>query len=378
MIQVFGSNVGQEELDEIKTSFDEQWLGAGPKVAKFEKEFSERCGFKNFVMTDSASNSLYLAIKILNLKSGTEIILPSFTFVSCAQAVIENNCVPVFCDVDLNTQNPTIETILPSITKNTGAILVVHYAGLPVNMKPIVELGIPIIEDCAHAVDSYVDGVHCGALGDIGVFSFDSMKNLSIGEGGGITAASPTFIEKVRRLRYCGIAKSGIDASKEQDRWWETEVLYNSLRHMPNDVSASIAIAQLKKLDRFQETRKHIWELYKKGLRNLPFKLPEDPEPNERHSYFTFFVRMVWDSYTVSHSRDHSRDSLAKYLLANGIYTTLRYYPINRMKLFKQDTCLPNTDVLNKYGLNLPLHPRLTDQDLDYIINRLNTFFGRI
>ncbi len=367
MIHVFGSNVGQEELDELKTTFDEQWLGMGPKVARFEKTFAERCGFKNFVMTDSASNSLYLAVKLLNLQPGTEIILPSFTFIACAQAVIENNCVPVFCDVDLDTQNVTAEHIFPLITKKTGAIMVVHYAGLPVNMKPIIELGIPVIEDAAHAVDSYQNGIHCGALGDIGVFSFDSAKNLSTGEGGGITASSPTFIEKVRRLRYCGITESGFDASKTKKQWWETEVLYNSLRHMPNDVTASIALAQLKKLDGFQAARKHVWEVYKGRLKNIDgLTLPQDPKPNEQHSYFTFFIRV------------HAfRTELAHYLLQNGIYTTLRFYPIHMMKLFKQPNIrLRNTAWLNDQGLNLPLHQRLTDNNLDFIISKILDFWG--
>jgi aminotransferase len=269
-----------------------------------------------------------------------------------------------------------VEHIFPLITKNTGAIIVVHYAGLPVNMKPIVELGIPVIEDCAHAVDSYLNGVHCGALGDVGVFSFDSMKNLSVGEGGGITAASPTFIEKAKRFRYCGIAKSGIDASKEKERWWETEVLFNSLRHMPNDVSASIALAQLKKLDKFQETRKHIWEFYKRELeQDLKVKdgwavkgyigLPRDPEPNMKHSYFTYFIRINLVS----------RDGLANYLLSKGIYTTLRYFPLHMMKLFKSHPVqLPNTELLNKTGLNIPMHARLTDEDLKYITDQIKYY----
>jgi len=370
MIQVFGSSVGQEELDEIKSSFDNQWLGAGEKVSKFEKEFAKRCNFNNFVMTDNASNSLYLAIKLLNLKEGTEIILPSFTFVSCAQAIMENKCIPIFCDVDYDTQTVSLETIAPLITKNTGAILVVHYAGKCVDVKELNQLGIPIIEDCAHAVDSGYDGIHCGALGDIGVFSFDGMKNLSVGEGGGIVASSPSFIEKVRRLRYCGIATSGYDASKNKDkkRWWETEVLFHSLRHMPNDISASIGLAQLKKLDKLQEIRKNIWDSYQTELKNMSWlKTPVDPNPyyKEKHSYFTYFIRLVGSGI---------RDNLARYLLENGIYTTLRYYPIHMMNLFRTSQYLPITIHLNEQGLNLPLHPRITKNDLDKIIDTIKRF----
>ena len=365
MIQVFGSCVGKEELKEIKSSFENQWLGMGPKVNEFEKRFAKRCGFKQVVMTDSASNSLYLAIKLLGLKEGTEIILPSFTFISCAQAIVENRCVPVFCDVDLNTQNMNYDTVAPLINKNTGAIMVVHYAGKPVNMQPIVELGIPIIEDCAHAVDSSINGVHCGALGDIGIFSFDSMKNISCGEGGAITASSPTFIEKIRRLRYCGIAKSGLDSAKEnKSRWWETEVLFHSLRHMPNDIIASIGLAQLKKLDKLQTRRKFVWDLYQKEFENYNwFQRPVGPKTNEVHSYFTYFIQIPL-----------LRDKLAKHLLESGIYTTLRYFPLHMTNLFKNGKSLRNTELLSATGLNLPLHPNLTNNNLDHIISSIKSF----
>lgn len=367
MIKVFASKTGQEEIDEVTSTLQSQWLGTGPKVATFEKELAERNNFKSVVMTDSCSNSLYTAIKCFDFPPGSEIIVPSLTFVSCAHAIALNNCFPVFCDVEYDTMNCSLETIAKHVTPKTKAIMVVHYGGKPVNIGPILELGLPIIEDAACAIDSKLDGVYCGAIGDIGCFSFDSMKNLSAGEGGAIVAASPSMIERVKRLRYCGIAKSGVDAAKEnKNRWWETEVLYPAIRQMPNDIIASIALAQLRKLDKLQEIRKNVWNIYQKEFINLPLNQPIDAKSNEQHSYFTYAIKLL----SIG-----ERDKLAHYLYDHGIYTTLRYYPIHYMKLYKTNQKLPNTDTLNETVLNLPIHPDLSDNDIDKIINKVKEFF---
>lgn len=367
MIKVFASKTGQEEIDEITDTLKAQWLGIGPKVATFEKELAERNHFNSVVMTDSCSNSLYTAVKCFDFPQGSEIIVPSLTFISCAHAILLNNCQPIFCDVEYDSMNCSLETVLPHVTRKTKAIMVVHYAGKPANVPLIAELGIPIIEDAACAIDSKLNDKYCGSLGDIGCFSFDSMKNLSTGEGGAIVAASPTVIERVRRLRYCGIAKSGIDAAKEhKSRWWETEVLYPAIRQMPNDVNAAIALAQLRKLDILQQTRKSIWDIYQKEFSNLPIGLPPDPATNEQHSYFTYAIKLQ-DSDV--------RDNLALYLYDKGIYTTFRYYPIHYMKLYKTDQILPNTTKLNEVTLNLPIHPDLTGENINYIIATIKDFF---
>ena len=211
MISVFGSRVGKEEIEEIRTSIDSQWLGIGPKTKKFEEKFAERLGLPSFVMLNSGSNSLYMAIKVLNLPKGSEVILPSFTWIACAHAIALAGCRPVFCDVDFETQNVTAETVKSCITDKTRAVMVVHYAGKPVKMKEIMGLGFPVIEDAAHAVDSMVGDRYCGSMGDVGIYSFDAVKNLSIGEAGGITTKDARLVDMIKKLRYCGIGKSGFE-----------------------------------------------------------------------------------------------------------------------------------------------------------------------
>ena len=254
MINVFGSKVGQEEIDQIADSINNQWMGMGPKTKAFEAKMAERLHKDKFVLVDSGSNGLYMALTLLELPKGSEVIVPSFTWVSCAQVIMLAGCVPVFCDVDLESQNVTAETIKPHITENTGAIMIVHYAGLPVDLDPIIELGYPVVEDACHAVDSLYKGKPCGTIGDAGVYSFDAVKNLSIGEGGGVVTKDPKRSERADILRYCGIGKSGFEASTHgKERWWEYNIVEPFIKMNPSDIAAGIGLAQVGKLDELQE-----------------------------------------------------------------------------------------------------------------------------
>ena len=144
--------------------------------------------------------------------------------------------------------------------KKTSAIMVVHYAGLPVDMKPILELGFPVIEDAAHAIDSTYNGLPCGTIGDVGIFSFDAVKNLTVGEGGGITTKDPIKIERAKVMRYCGIGKSGFDSavnnSNTKSRWWEYNIREPFIKMLPTNLAANIGLAQLNRIDTLQARRK--------------------------------------------------------------------------------------------------------------------------
>jgi len=198
MISVFGSKVGKEEIANVISCMESQWMGFGSNVPKFEEKFAKKYSIRNFAMVDSGSNALFMAVSLLNLPKGSEVILPSFTWVSCAQAILLAGCVPVFCDVDNQTMNIRREDIENRMTVNTKAIMIVHYAGLAVDFNPIIELGLPIIEDAAHAVASTYQGKPCGAITEVGIYSFDAIKNLTTGEGGGISTKNEELLERVK------------------------------------------------------------------------------------------------------------------------------------------------------------------------------------
>lgn len=361
MINVFGSKVGQEELTEVSESIMKQWMGMGAKTKEFEIKMAQRLGIQHFLLVDSGSNGLYMAIKLLNLPMGSEIILPSLTWVSCAQAVLLAGCVPVFADVDINSQNITKDTIKEQITEKTSAIMVVHYGGLPVDMDPIVELGYPIIEDACHAIDSKYKGKPCGTIGDVGVYSFDSVKNLAIGEGGGVVSKHVDYMERASLLRYCGIGKSGFEASTHgKERWWEYNIVEPFIKMCPSDIAAGIGLGQLAKLDKLQEYRKKIWDIYQEEFSKVgAINIPMDAKGEDKHSYFTYFIRIP------------NRDAVAKYLFEKGIYTTLRYHPLHMNPLYNSNAVLKISEELNETGLNIPLHPSLTMDDVDFIVDTI-------
>lgn len=364
MINVFGSKVGQGAIDKITVSINNQWLGMGPNVKGFESKFAQRLGLKNFLLVDSGSNALYLAVTLLDLPKGSEIIVPSFTWVSCAQAVLLAGHKPVFCDVDIATHNVTAELIKKHITPNTGAFMVVHYAGLPVDMDPIIKLGYPIIEDAAHAVDSYYKGKACGGIAVVGIYSFDAVKNLTMGEGGGITVSDESKFARAKVLRYCGIGKSGFEASDHgKKRWWEYDIREPFIKMNPSDISAAIGLDQLEHLDELQAYRKKIWDTYQNEFADIDWIItPQEANEGDKHSYFTYNIRVP------------KRDEFAHYLFDNGIYTTLRYHPLHLNELYRSKEVLPNCMTLNEEAISIPLHPNLSENDITKIIGSIKAF----
>ncbi|MBK8809917.1 MAG: DegT/DnrJ/EryC1/StrS family aminotransferase [Acidobacteria bacterium] len=367
MISVFGSKVGEEEIANVAAVLESQWMGFGKKVNEFEEKFSARLGIENFAMVDSGSNALYMAVTLLDLPKGSDIIVPAFTWVSCAQAILLAGHRPVFCDVELDTLNVSRRTVEEAITNKTRAIMVVHFAGKPVDMNPLLELGLPIIEDAAHAVDSKYYGKPCGAIADVGIFSFDAVKNLTTGEGGGITSKSSEMMERAKVLRYCGIGKSGFEAAAasagKKDRWWEYNIKEPFIKMLPTNIAAAIGLAQLEKIDRLQAFREMVWRTYQSEFADVSWIVrPIDAEPHEKHSYFTYVVRVP------------NRDRFARHMFENGIYTTLRYHPLHLNELYKSRSVLQNSEILNEDSLSLPLHPNLTLDQVAFIIETVKKF----
>ena len=369
MISVFGSFVDDKEIELVANCMKSQWLGFGKTVSEFERAFADKYDLPDLVMVDSGSNALYMAVHLLNLPAQSEVIVPSFTWVSCAQAVILAGHIPVFCDVDLVTMNVTAETIKKKITSRTAAVMVVHYAGLSVDMNPIVALGLPIIEDVAHALASTYKGQPCGTFGDVAIYSFDAVKNLTVGEGGGVTSIHPEHLKRARNLRYCGIGKSGFESvavGGDADKWWEYNITEPFIKMLPTNLNASIGMGQLEKIDALQLRRKVIWERYKKEFSCIDEVIcPVDAPIGDKHSYFTFSIRAK------------NRDPLANYLLERGIYTTLRYHPLHMNPLYGSvDQDLPNSCILNSEALSIPLHPRLSDNEVSFVINEIKNFYS--
>ncbi|OFW62078.1 MAG: hypothetical protein A2133_02080 [Actinobacteria bacterium RBG_16_64_13] len=185
-------------------------------------------------------------------------------------------------------------------------------------------------------------------------------------EGGGITAKDPQLMERTKQLRYCGVGKSGFEAAgRKNERWWEYNVVAVFPKLIPNDICAGVGLAQLGKLQANQARRLAIWRHYQHEFADLAWLVrPVEAAGDERHSYFTYAVRVL----------GAKRDALAQYLFDQGIYTTLRYHPLHMNPIYGSTAKLPVCEQLNEEALCLPLHPRLSDDDVSAVVTAVKGF----
>lgn len=377
MINIFQPSLGTEELKRLEEVFASNWIGKGQQVLDFERAFAESLGAdpRHFTSSTCCTEGLYLAMQLFNLGPGDEVIIPSISFVAVGSAVMACGAKPVFCDVDRHSLNVRAEDIEGRITPATKAVYVTHYAGLPCKMDPILELcrgrDIRVIEDAACTVRSFYKERACGTLGDMGVWSFDAMKILCAGDGGMIYLRNREILEVAKEALYLGLPgkqKSGMDSSDAgAANWWEFEVNRPARRAIMNNISGAIGIAQLEKLPGFLARRSEIDRRYREELEGLEWlKLPPPVPSDCRSSYYLFWVQTEY------------RDLLAQYLKDNGVYTTYRYWPLHKVKLFAEAAGrtphLPGAEEASRCTLNIPLHQSLSDDDVAEIIRLIRKF----
>ncbi|MGB7242110.1 MAG: DegT/DnrJ/EryC1/StrS family aminotransferase [Sulfitobacter sp.] len=373
-IQVFSNSLGKEELDAVGTVFDSQWLGKGPVCDAFEADLATTLKTENFLLTSSGTASIFLAVKALDIKPGDEVIVSSINFIACASAIVEVGATPIFADVDPHTLNITADEITRLITHKTRAVIVLHYGGHPCDMEAILQAcgsDIAIIEDAAVAFPASINGRACGTFGDIGVFSFNAVKAVSMGDGGGLAIRDTAVAELAKSHRFLGLGdktRSGLDAltKSKPTRWWEYELQEIAGRHISNDILAAIGRVQLKKLPATTRRRKKVWDTYQKAFAGVEGLLrPPEPAKGYKSAYFMYWIQV-----------GDKRDALAAYLAENGVYCTFRYYPLHLIKHFNSDVVLPGAELANEITLNIPLHQNLTDAHLEKIIGLVKTFLS--
>lgn len=362
MINLFKPSLGEAELESLRKVFRSGWIGLGPITEQFEKAFADYVGCKYAVGLNSATAALDLSLKLLNINHGDEVIVPTMTFVSTAHVVKYNLAEPIFADVDDNLLID-LEDVARKITKRTKAIIPVHYAGRPVDMDKLKDIarGIPIVEDAAHAAGSAYKGFKCGSFGTMGCFSFHAVKNLSMGDGGAITTDDQDLYERAKRLRWLGIDKATWDRNDQnKNYWWEYSVDEIGLKCHMHDISASIGLVQLSKLDKMNARREEIAERYTEGLRGV--KTPMMDTKGSKSS---------WHIYCI---RSDQRNDLSISLQKKGVVTGVHYKPIHLYKCYGNRPSLPNAEKYFEEILSLPMYPDLTDHEIDTVIGAVNAF----
>lgn len=368
MIQIFSPTIGPTESESIAAVLKSGWLGKGAKVAEFEAVWAQHINVDpaNVVSTNSCTEALFTAVRLLGIRPGDEVIIPTIHFIGAAQAVLAAGATPVFCDVDSRTLNATFDDIQRVVNpKRTRAIILNHYGGVPCSDIEAIKdyyglAGIAIIEDAACAPASTYNGQAGGTFGDIGCWSFDAMKIITTGDGGMMYIRDPELADKARKMLYLGISsESGLNSDKP--RWWEFDVeIEGTRRSVMNDIAAAMGIEQLKRLLEFVAYRADMIALYNELL-------PDEVQVK-------IDLNHIEDSYYFYWIQTPRRDELAKFLRSAGIYTTFRYYPLHWA--YDTDDDLPNAERTAHETLLLPLHCNLSDEDVNHICEKVKEFYA--
>ncbi len=373
-IRLFKPSIGEEELNNIKKVFERQWLGLGPMVAEFEIEWSKYIGCNTSIAVNSATAALHLALKAFHFKKGKKVLVPAITFASTATAVLYNELVPVFVDVDERSVSIDFEDMDKKYDKDVVAVIPVHNGGVPVEMDKLIEWAnwrkIKVIEDCAHAAGSTYKGKKLGTWGNIGCFSFEEKKLMTTGDGGMICSDDTELIEPLRPYRWVGIDKDtwrrteNFSENKKIDAMhWHYEISVLGYKYNMNDIAAAIGLAQLKKLDKMNKKRSIIIDYYLKGISDLKTIQPIFPYQPDIYPYWFFGIRTK------------KRDDLIIFLKQKGISTGVHFYPLPLHPLFrKYNADCPRAEKIWKEFITLPSHIELNEEELDYIINALHQF----
>lgn len=365
MINLFQPSVGPTELAAVEAVFASSWLGTGPAVARFEAAFAVHLDRpdEEVVAVASCTEGLFQAVAALELGPGDEVVLPTISFLGAAHAVQATGARVVLCDVDPHTLNPTAEHVRRVLTPATRAALVLHYGGDPGDVAAIAALArersLTLIEDAAIGLGSAVGGRACGTLGDVGVWSFDSMKVLTGGDGGMVWCRDRALAARIMSAVRLGVTASGF-ARRTNRRWWEIEPAGPGRRATMNDIAAAIAAVQLERLPEFLRRRAAIAAAYDAGFAGLPWLvLP----PREPHAARTFYWLQT----------DH-RDRLAQHLLDRAIYSSFRYWPLHRTSMYGDPRPFAGADHAAARTLQLPLHQGLSDADVNAVIDAVRQY----
>lgn len=368
---VFGEPVlEQEEIDEVLATLKSGWIGTGPKVERFELDFAAYKGVPSAVAVSSASAGLHLACLALGLGQGDEVITTALTFCATVNAIIHVGAKPVLAHVDPATLNISPGDIERRITPKTRAILVVHFAGRMCDMDRIMDIArrhnLAVIEDCAHAIEAEYKGRKAGTFGDFGVFSFYSTKNVVTGEGGMVISPHSALLERIRKLALHGMSRDAWSrfCSRGAQHYYVEEA---GFKYNITDIQASLGIHQLRRVEKNWARRHEIWAQYMRGLEGLPIGLPAPVEPETRHAYHLFQIRV--DKARCGLSRDAFMDALDRRRIGTGVhYRAIPAHPYYQRKFGWRPEDYSEAYQIGEQIVSLPLSPKMTREDADYVV----------
>ena len=372
---IFGSPlIEQPEIDDVVAIMKSGWLGTGPKVAQFEHDFAHFTGMPHAVALNSCTAALHLSILAADIKPGDEVITTPLTFCGTVNAIIHAGATPILADVDPVTMNIDPKEVEKKITSKTRALLPVHFAGRPCNMDALYALAkqynLKIIEDCAHAIETEYKGRKAGTFGDFGCFSFYVTKNIITGEGGMVITSNRENADRIKILALHGMSKDAWNRFGDEG-YKHYQVVECGFKYNMMDMQAVIGIQQLRRIDAYWKKRQEIWEQYQTAFAHLPVTLPAPAEPDTKHAYHLYTLRI--DAKKAGLSRDEFLNRMTAHNIGVGVhYMSIPEHPYYQKTFGWKPEDYPVAMRIGRETVSLPLSPKLTDIDVQEVIESVS------
>ncbi len=373
---VFGApRIEDPEIAEVEATLRSGWLGTGPRVAAFERDFTAYVGGdRHAVGLSSATAALHLSLLTLDLQPGDEVITTPMTFCATVNAILHAGGTPVLADVEPHTGNIDPAAVEAAITPRTRALLPVHFAGRPCDMDALVAIAarhrLALIEDCAHAIETLWRGRHAGTFGDFGCFSFYATKNVAMGEGG---LALARDAEAAARVRVLGLHGMSRDAWKRfsADGYRHYQVVEFGFKYNMMDLQAAIGLHQLARVEHNLVRREAIWSYYDEELAALPLALPAPAAPDTRHARHLYTVQVSRENAGID--RDTFLTRMAEQHIGVGVhYQSLPEHPVYQERLGWRPERWPNAAKIGRETASLSLTPSMTDRDAADVVEAVH------
>jgi dTDP-4-amino-4,6-dideoxygalactose transaminase len=368
---VFGQPLIEDaEIDEVVKSMRAAWIGTGPKVMQFERDFAAYKGVKHAAAVNSCTAALHLSLLAAGIGVGDEVIVPALTFCASVNAIIHTGATPVLADVELSTMNIDPHQVEARITPRTRAILPVHFAGRPCDMDRLCEIArghnLKIIEDCAHAIETEYKGQKAGTFGEFGCFSFYATKNVVTGEGGMVLTQREEDAGRIKVLALHGMSK---DAWKRfsDDGYKHYQVVECGFKYNMLDLQAAMGIHQLKRVEPYWQRRQELWQRYNAAFGGLPIGIPAAVEPDTRHAYHLYTLMI--DEQRVGISRDSFLEAMTAGRIGVGVhYMSIPEHPYYQREFGWRPPDYPFAMQVGRQTVSIPLSPKLSKSDAEDVI----------